>query len=253
MLKDSIERTKKERSLTAPGILLYLAQNKSRSKWQIANDLHKSYGNVHASVHDMLDYRVIKIEDTKPGARNKKIDVEYYSLTFDGLMLALALQESLDVIDKIAETQKGILPLIFGKWRFFEQNGVKPLIVERLQEVARDERSMFFALTRPEEKYNPIAVEGIFRNKKLQLEKISGTINEVAAVINQVRIAKNVLFFSLFSSNPLLTGEAKDQWELLSVLKKDKELKTFVKEQYEQIRDQYKSHLTNIENRLKAW
>jgi len=249
MSKDSIQRAKKERSLTAPRILLYLAQNKGHSKWQIANELHKSYGNIHASVQKMLAYRIIKIEDTKPGARNKKIDVEYYDLTLDGLMLVLSDKENLDVLDKIAETQKTILPLIFGKWRFFEQNGVKPLIIERLQKVARDERYEFFALAQPEEKMDQDMLRALHLSASA-VEKAHRIVCENADAIHQDRITKNVL---LFSFNPLLLREVKAQQELLSMLKRDKELKTFVKKQYEQIKARYKFDLANIETFLETW
>jgi hypothetical protein len=275
MQKDRIGMRKaKDRTFTAPDILLYLAQNEGRSKWEIAKGLKKSYGNVHAAIQQLLSYRLIKIEEKRPSAKNRKIEVEYYGVTIAGLMLILSQKEGIENVNGIVERQKDMLPLIFGKWRFYEENGCKAFIIGKLEKVAKDEAFRFFALLREPEKregedlfraiglsemrmeakrnvfLNPALVREMIDKKKLQIEKAHTMIREGVESMHKERITENVL---LFSYNPLIQTEVKAQQELLFKLKKDKDLKAFVKAGFERLKSQYEFGLENIRVLLKTW
>lgn len=77
------------RTKTAPRILSFLARNKPASKWEITKTLKKSYGNTHATIQQLLNRNLIKVGYIKPSAKNPKIEVEYYELTFKGLIFLL--------------------------------------------------------------------------------------------------------------------------------------------------------------------
>ena len=118
----------KKKRETAPKILLFLAQNKPASKWEIANTLNKSYGNTHATIQQLLNRHLIKVEYKKPSAKNPKIEVEYYSLTIPGLfevINAFSAKELDENIDPIARKHADKLPFIFGKWAHFIKHGFR--------------------------------------------------------------------------------------------------------------------------------
>lgn len=60
--------------------------------------------------------------------RKKKI----YGLTFRGLIAAIRQKESWEHIDDIANRQKALLPLLFGKWRYFKENVGKEKLTKPL-------------------------------------------------------------------------------------------------------------------------
>jgi len=124
--KDSMlqQQPKKEkREATMPKVLLYLTCNKA-NKWEIAQKLNKSYSNIHSTIKQLLRQNLICVSHRKRSSKNPKIDVEYYTVTFQGLITALVQPESLKYADQIAEQQEKLLPLIFGKWQHFKNSGV---------------------------------------------------------------------------------------------------------------------------------
>jgi len=56
-----------------------------------------------------------------------------YKLTMFGLFVAFFSEETWEHIDKVAERQEDKLPLIFGKWNYFEEKGVKERVVESMR------------------------------------------------------------------------------------------------------------------------
>jgi DNA-binding transcriptional ArsR family regulator len=115
----------KRRERTRPKVLLFLAKNGEGSKWEISRGLKKAYSNVHSTIKELLDLGLIEVKRKRKSAKNPKMEVEYYRLTFSGLFAAL-LQPKItwEDICEIAERQAKMLPLIFGKWSHFRASGV---------------------------------------------------------------------------------------------------------------------------------
>jgi len=119
-----------------PVILGYLAIHNHANKWQIAKDMKKSYSNIHKTIKELLRIGIIKITRVQPGTKNPKIEVEYYTLTPTGLLLALcsvteATKES--VWGLIAKNYRNTC-LTFKKWPLFEQKHIEHIVVKRLKD-----------------------------------------------------------------------------------------------------------------------
>src|SRR5208337_736180 len=115
-MRKIVVQRKKERSKesTAKEVLVLLTTSEPKSKWQIKKELGKSYGNVHETIKILLREGMVRIEKSEHSTRNPKIDVEYYGLTICGLIRVLATEEKPEILDKIAETQKTLLPMVLG-------------------------------------------------------------------------------------------------------------------------------------------
>lgn len=131
---------KRKRERTTPKILLFLAQKKPASKWEIAKVLNKSYGNIYATIQQLLNRNLIKIEYKKPSAKNPKIEVEYYSITILGLFEVInsfSPKELDGNMDVIAKKHADKLPLVFGKWEHFSKHGFREQAILNLTTIPK--------------------------------------------------------------------------------------------------------------------
>jgi len=118
---------------TTRAILRHLALKRPCSMYSLAKNLEKSYGNIHSNIRMLADLGLITVEYKRKSEKNRKIEVKYYRLTLDGLFDILSLDASLwNDIDSIADTYKE-QSLIFQKWIYFKENGLRNVIVDTLQ------------------------------------------------------------------------------------------------------------------------
>lgn len=118
-------------------ILLALAKNKEPQTHYLLWKKHEvasSNKTVLATLNRLKDSTpsMIEFHQEKKGRRRK-----FYKLTFDGLIGCLRHEESWRSIDQIAEAQKTMLPLIFGKWNFFKKENILDEIIRRFKKVVR--------------------------------------------------------------------------------------------------------------------
>ena len=122
----------KKRERVPPKIFLHLARHGESNKWEMSKELGVAYSNIHRIIKKLLKEKYIYVTKTEEAARNPWIKVEYYDLTFSGLMLCLLDKRSYQFIDEIAKQQDEEFPLLFGKWSYFEEKGIKKEVVDRL-------------------------------------------------------------------------------------------------------------------------
>jgi len=245
MRKIVIQRKKRSKESTVKEILALLGTSEPKSKWQIMKELGKSYGNVHESIKILLREGMVKIQDSQHSARNPKIDVEYYGLTVHGLIIILPGETRPSYFDKIAETQKAKLPEIFNKWLFFEQNSVKAFVIDRMRKAANIAISELPGLRG--------MVEELSKNNKPERKR------EYVEAIIQGRFTINVFlpsynqnFFSFTPSAELLARD-EAQENFLAILKKDRELREFIRWQNEVILERLRIQTENLKAFQKAW
>ena len=150
----------KERTKDLPfHILMCIAQNGEKSKWQIKEALNVSYAGIHKNIPSLIKNGLIKKVKEEPSAKNPKITVEYYDLTARGLLNILVYANP-EELDKIAEAQKDKL-LLFKVWRVFEENGLKDHIIKLMQRSLEALRETRFPekLTEKENTYRMILEE----------------------------------------------------------------------------------------------
>lgn len=100
------------------------------------SDLYKrdkagSRGAVQKALKRLLNKKLIEIKKSKKLPSG--VEQKWYDLNMSGLVIALYAKRDLwEHIDEIAEKQKDKLPLVFGKWKFFAEKGVKSEVIEEL-------------------------------------------------------------------------------------------------------------------------
>jgi biotin operon repressor len=236
-------RKKRSKESTSKEILIFLATSEPKSKWQIMKELGKSYGNVHETIKILLQQGMVKIQDSQPSARNPKIEVESYGLTLHGLVVYLKSLKNWVILDAIADNCKDLLPLIFGKWRFLTDHGLKDTIIGNFREYLRNRplnvdfssaRELFEALD-----FTPEQIEA-----KINAAKDAGQAIERAVEIIHEEARINA--FVLLRPSP-------DLGTVLSVFKADEDLRSFADKMLRAKKQQIKNELKTASDWLRYW
>jgi len=131
-------KTKRKYDRTEPRVLMYLLDKKA-SKWEMKKALGKSYTNIHQTVKQLIDNRLLVVSYRKKSAKNQKIKVEYYDLTVKGLASAMsilelraykskkAFDEMFERMDKIANNHRN-KTIIFEEWNSFTNIEKKEIV-----------------------------------------------------------------------------------------------------------------------------
>ena len=100
------EKITQKRTPVLPKVLTFLARKTEANRWQIKKQLRVSYSNVYNAIEGLLKDKLIRISKTKRSAKNPKIDVDYYQLTFIGLLTGISRKGIWKYIDEVANAQK---------------------------------------------------------------------------------------------------------------------------------------------------
>ena len=225
-------------------ILIFLARKGASSKWQIANELGLAYSSVHKVINRLLKAQLIQVVNKRKSERNPKIEVEYYNISATGLINLICLNVVWDAIDEIAEAQSEFLPLIFGKWRFFKENKLRDVIVDRLWLAFYDITSHF--------RFKDLALRQIIvlekaKDKdKQELEKVFESMDSFMKTVVLNEITEKVIF-----GYPDTTT-IQEQQKFLSVLRKDPDLRRYITRTLEQKERKYVKWLEHIRF-LRSW
>jgi len=121
---------------TSYAILAVIVDNKEFAQYDMPKAVGKDYRTVIRHLHDLERLELVKFrtEAAMKGGKDRKI----YSLTHKGLLFLLktflAIADSAQEVEKgldvFAENHQELLPLVFGKWQFYAEHGVKDLIVQ---------------------------------------------------------------------------------------------------------------------------
>lgn len=214
----------------------------------------------------------MRVKYTKPSEKNKKIQVEFYALSIYGLEYALLSKEAWEKIDLVVEKQKHLLPLIFGKWQFFEENGFKEFVADRLKIAVRrriekltDIWVLFDSFGfeeklsyREREKLRLKAFELLETAQKAlgkkstpaeeKLLKVKAQENEWNK-LTDMNGAEEISDYALFAFEPG-TEQVED---FLMSLQKDKELREFITAKFEQYEKEKENQLLKLRSWKKAW
>lgn len=222
-------KQRRRRTDTIPEILVYLACNREKNKWEIKEALKKSYSNIFKTIPKMLANNLIRVSKTEPGNKNPKIKVEYYELTHSGLLTALqALEEtgSWKHIDTIAGNYKEMEPLLFGKWNFFIKKGIRNLIIQRLRAAVR-----------------------AFSLKQKTWYKIQEGPGGEAIKILVGDLTNSVLGFNryLHPKNEDQQTRVEEEKRVLQILSEDQDVKEYLRKQIKFWKETYSNTLSNIQ------
>lgn len=240
----------KQRINTQRAILWALALGKEISQYDLPEHIGKHYSTVLRRLKDLETMFLVKV-DREERSRKRGKDKKIYTLILFGLIEVLKDREAFVAIEKISENWSELLPLILGKWRFFKAQGCEKIIAPRLLRAAKQEPSYFSLIHTPRERMSDKETLEFLRDlfgereaekHQKEMERAhESIINSLEGLVRH-RITRNVLL-----GFELGTHSIEDQVKLLSVLKKDSELRAFVESEYESMEENLKSWKRNWE------
>ena len=159
--------------------------------------------------------------------------------------------------DRLASRHSDFLPLIFGKWQFFKDNGLEDFIIESLKQVLYNlPDNLDLLITESEEKrgleimdiiYTPEAASKMVKEIEDAKNKILEGIEGIAEEEFPYRITKSILL----SEGQTVTD---DQYRhFLDVLTKDKELRDFYDSVLSRAEEQYQAYLMRLQSWRQYW
>lgn len=224
-------------------ILLHIAKHKQANKYEISQSLNKSYSSIYNGINCLLEHKLVKVQRTEPGEKNPKIEVDYYALTLSGLLVTFDYTPTWNYIDQIAEKQADKLPLIFGKWQFFINKGVRDKVAKRFEGAVLSE---LWNLTKETIRF----VESEETKKGIEIfrkEKMTSVLD-----LERTLTVNTLMFSYVWPPSFKLEKYYDEELEWTKILMQDSDLADFWFKEAEELLDLYKGYVHNIESWM-AW
>ena len=170
------------------------------------------------------------IEEVRTNQTPSGLKQVWYDVTLFGIVAALTQEDTWKHIDKIAAQKASKLPLVFGKWNYFIEKGVRETLVKALSWAVDDPMVTFYAGTWTKSS-----------DKEISLRD---------------RLTERVLFFSMdLTSGWSLDYQAPftlksiiipaEDW--IPVLTGDNDLRNYLNNSLERFSEKYRQNLFDIE------
>ena len=175
-----------------------------------------------------------------------------YNLTFTGLITCLRYQQAWQSIDKIAGSKKDMLPLVFGKWRFFKKERILDDIIQNLQLVASILWKHTVSLRHfPETLYGFLVIDAVRKPRKLIVTK---TLNIQKSEVNVNRLVFGIYHLAWWPIDTPSNGvermwSVQKQKSLLQVLRRDPDIEKYIDAELRHNEQAFERHKENV----KSW
>lgn len=268
---------------TQKAILQVLALKKEIAQYDLPQHVNKNYTTTFRRLRNLEEQGLAKVArtvaSTKKGKRKK-----IYKITFLGLVKVLAKQENIyKDIDKVAQIHVDFLPLVFGKWEFFEKSGLKKTIVEHIKLASITLNSaVFWALKmrnfeeirqyeaqyKESEKERERLARKLFRDRAyMVLKRSRNNIKMIRTLAKDVpdptREFVNIVFG--LSTATAYTGmrshihlniyvvKTKDFTDFLTKLHKDAEIRAYIAKELQGLLKEHEEHMKKYQDLEALW
>jgi len=245
--------------------LQVLALEKEIRQSHIAKKINRDSRTVLRHLQELEKDGLARVKDRKRSEHGKPQNI--WEITSLGLVKILSEETIYEHIDEVARTHSNLLPLVFGKWNFFEKIGVKKTVIEHIKLASRIMTSnplWTLRIHRFEEmKRDQAEREKREKEMKQITKKIFGD-NQTYSILKQhqniIKDATSTLaidipireFVSMIFVPPTAKGIIAKRNELadfLSKLHEDPEIKGFFDEEFQ---DQLKEHEEHVK-KIRTW
>lgn len=231
-------------------ILQVLAKSKEpRTHYQLwkKDKVASSNKTVLKALSNLERIHMIEFKREKEGRKRK-----LYNLTFTGLIACLRYQQAWQSIDKIAESKKDMLPLVFGKWRFFKEEHILEDVIKNLQLIAPMLWKHTVSLRHfPETLYSFLMIDAVRKPRKLMITKTQH--------IQKVEVDVNRWVFGIShlpwwpidtpSNGVERVTYVQKQKSLLQVLRRDPDIEKYIDAELRRNEQAFEWHKENV----KSW
>jgi len=267
----TIPKRKRMKGEIEKKILLALAREGAKSYTQFKDEKQVARSNktILYTLKKLEYLKLIKFKqpETKGpyifGRRPK-----FYNLTLLGLLYTLLDEDTWQYIDEIAKCQREHLPLIFGEWKFFNNEGIIEEIIIRFKSALlkiapgfisyishsrqylkkEPELMLFYSHSRFIKKLEKLGVD--LSTIKKQIHSIQKALNQSkkfqeSLLKEEVKKLYDIVFFGLPEWR-FTDEKRKEQIAFISVLKKNDNIRKFMIDRLEVLEKEYKTYLRNI-------
>lgn len=214
----------------------------------------------------------LKKEDDSKRGKPAKV----YAITFLGLVVVLSeCEDTYEKIDLMAQTHSDLLPLIFGKWQYFEMQNIKHLVIDQLKRVSkmfasdllwvtkiqayedleRQEQQKKEKRSEHEQKMRKIFKEFYGAEDKEKFEQLQRAKEYFDKAFKEIPDPRREFLDLVFAIAPA-RGYAVDRetvMQFFQVLKGDVEIKAYITEELKKLSKEYAAYLKNIEEWREWW
>jgi len=261
-------------------LLSLLANHKEYPQYEMPKATNISYRTILRYLKPLEKQGYIRVARTEPSEKGGK-DKKFYEITFLGLVNVLAKQENIyKDIDKVAQTHSDFLPLVFGKWKFFEESGLKKTIVEHIKLASMTLNSDVFWAFRMRSFEERRQYEANYKEKEKEMEKVARKVfgdqahvrlkqykNNIKAIrtlardvpdptrefINVVFALSMAIGYTSTYSIIYWNFDAKKLPDFLSKLYKDIEIRAYITEELPNLLKEHEEYVKNFKSRIVWW
>lgn len=234
---------------TSLSILATIGKYGEYAQYDLDEAIGKDYRTVlrHLKLLEFNGFITLKrTEQARKKGKEKKI----YMLAAFGLLQLLKFSQQrspesfAEMVDELAEKNKSLLPLVFGKWDFFTKHKLIPYVTTRLEYASKMQPDYLESMV-PEKALDSTPPE---KEEKKEAIKIMGSFREFATESGLHRWYFHVFFVTGYGPE-----DAALQVKLFSILKKDRDLRIFIDSEFDYWQNQYEKQLSNLMTWRRTW
>lgn len=233
-------------------ILRHLARKPNKLIQPLSAEIHHDYKSVHKAVKSLHKKELLT---QVPGESERGVPYKAYRLSTTGAILILLDDEVWQDIDLVARNYPSELPLIFGKWSFFIEKGVRDMIVARLQAAVQAlsmqlGKEWYIILGRSSEEAIKILVEkvGPENIQKLGREFVEMILWRTKRMVGDLNNSVLGSAVYLYPEDGAIMKHVKEQRELKKKLREDPEIDSYYRNDYKF----WERYLTNLVANVRA-
>lgn len=233
---------------TSIGILEILAKNREMYQYNLPKMIGKSYRQILRHLEQLERINFIRITRFEPAAKKGK-DKKVYALTLNGLLAYLQYQAIKNpenfssIVGEIGPCYPNYLPLVFGKWKLWHENGLIEAIIKSMQKNLIEE-------VRPLANLICASTFIQFRKWGETLPKV-GESKTVGQMPEQDINVETVSLQQIWTTKILLNLEQDLETKFFETIRKDNELTNFIKQTLQDILNKYIKDVYNIKSWMK--
>jgi len=258
--------------------LQVLALEKEIRQSHIAKKINRDDRTVLRHLQELEKDGLARVKDRKRSEHGKPQNI--WEITSLGLVKVLSEETIYEHIDEVVKAHSDFLPLVFGKWSFFEKSGLKKTIVERIKLASmtlNSHKAWTFRMRSFEEMRQ---YEANYKEKEKEMERLAKRLFGAQAHVRltQARdgikairtLARDVpdptqdfinIVFALSMAIRYTSTHSIKYWgfdakklpDFLSKLYKDTEIRAYITEELPNLLKIHEEYVKNFKSRIDWW
>jgi hypothetical protein len=236
---------------TSRRILSVLAENRKRTQMELAHDIRRSRRTIMRQLRTLEDAKLICHGESRP-ASGKGRRLKEYELAFLGLISFLKYrfeetenaEERSKVVEMLAKGYLDLLPLVFGKWRLYDERGLKNWVIDRIHVSLKTQVDPIYCIEylKRYPQWDVFTMLG-FGSK---LKDLESAISDITKLDEAKKIVEGALRDDFTTKILIKHVDESEFLNLLKFFRDDNELKEFVGNMLSEMEEHHQKYLTKV-------